>query len=136
MQELLAIAAQHNMKPSYVKYSHASYLHPLLQPAEYQSFPDEIAALRKHVGHLGNGGSAYQMGDSLHGLQWHVFVASEPNFVRRVSLAAPGDQGMDDAEQENSSGSPSDNSPPDSPTGAFHNTALLKVVNLKYQCVV
>lgn len=121
MQELLSIASQRSMKPAYVKYSHASYLHPLLQPAEYQCFPDEVAVLRKHVGHLGNGGSAYQLGDSLYGLQWHVFVVSQPSFVPTVSQ--PSDCGMTHAENESGNELHCDLSP-DTPTGAFYMHAV------------
>lgn len=35
-----------------------------------------MAFLEAHVGHLGGGGSAYVLGDALHGLQWHIYVAA------------------------------------------------------------
>lgn len=33
--------------------------------------------LRQHLGHLGDGGCAYVLGDLLAGLQWHVYVADD-----------------------------------------------------------
>jgi hypothetical protein len=48
-----------------------------VQPAPYHSFKDEVAFLQQHVGHIGGGGSAFVLGDALHGLQWHIYVASE-----------------------------------------------------------
>jgi ornithine decarboxylase/S-adenosylmethionine decarboxylase len=47
------------------------------QPAPYQAFEDEVAFLETHVGHMGGGGNAYVLGDALHGLRWHVYVATE-----------------------------------------------------------
>lgn len=125
MQELLRIAAQHKMKPAYVKYSHASYLHPMLQPAEYQTFPSEVGVLRKHVGHVGNGGSAYQLGDSLYGLQWNVFVASELSFV--PTLGCRSDCGMAVATPDEDSGHECPGyKAHDNPTGAFLLPCLLR----------
>ena len=119
MQELLRVAAQHSMKPGYVKYSHASYLHPMLQPVEYQTFPKEVEVLGQHIGHLGNGGSAYQLGDSLYGLQWHVFVAAEPSFVPTVAWPSDCELGTLRGSSEGSGlESPSVRSP-GTPTGDF-----------------
>lgn len=47
------------------------------QPAPYQAFEDEVAFLEAHVGHMGGGGNAYVLGDALHGLRWHIYVAAE-----------------------------------------------------------
>ncbi len=41
----------------------------------HTSFDDETEFLRQYFGQLGNGGSAYTLGDRFHGLQWHVYVA-------------------------------------------------------------
>lgn len=46
-----------------------------VQPFPHTSFEHEAFFLRKHFGHLGNGGSAYVLGDMFNGLQWHVYVA-------------------------------------------------------------
>jgi hypothetical protein len=46
--------------------------HP--QPFPHTSFEHEASFLRSHFGHLGNGGSAYVLGDMFNGLQWHVYV--------------------------------------------------------------
>jgi hypothetical protein len=45
------------------------------QPFPHTSFEHEAFFLRQHFGHLGNGGSAYVLGDMFNGLQWHVYVA-------------------------------------------------------------
>jgi hypothetical protein len=38
--------------------------------------------MRKHFAGLGNGGSAYVLGDMFNGLQWHVYVVdAEGEFV-------------------------------------------------------
>jgi S-adenosylmethionine decarboxylase proenzyme len=75
--ELLAMAAEHlGMTPRRCKYSRASFLFPEQQPAPYRDgFDVEARFLRSHFGHLGNGGSAYVLGDMFNGLQWHVFCA-------------------------------------------------------------
>lgn len=44
-----------------------------MQPAPYHAFSEEVAFLQSLVGHLGGG--AYVLGDALHGLQWHIYVA-------------------------------------------------------------
>lgn len=116
MQELLSIAFKHGLKAAFVKYSHASYLHPQLQPEEYQAFPNEVEMLRKHIGYLGNGGSAYQLGDSLYGLQWHVFVAAQPGFVPETMHPASSTGTFSDSDTQ----PPSERSPPDTPTGTSH----------------
>lgn len=62
----------------------------LAQPAPYQSFEHEVAFLEAHLGHLGGGGNAYVLGDALHGLRWHVYVASDggwPAAARRNAAA-------------------------------------------------
>lgn len=77
VQKLLEVARQVGMVPCYGKYSRASFLYPDLQPEEYKSFDGELEHLRMHLGHLGHGGSAFVLGDKLHGLQWHVYVVSD-----------------------------------------------------------
>lgn len=37
--------------------------------------PPVAARPLRPAGHLGNGGSAYVLGDMFNGLQWHVYVA-------------------------------------------------------------
>ena len=44
-----------------------------LQPAPYHAFSEEVKFLESHFGHLK--GSAYVLGDALHGLQWHIYAA-------------------------------------------------------------
>ena len=61
-----------------------------MQPDPYLSFEHEVAFLEAHLGHLGGGGNAYVLGDALHGLRWHVYVASDcgwPAAARRDSSA-------------------------------------------------
>jgi S-adenosylmethionine decarboxylase proenzyme len=74
---LLEMAAERlGMAPRRCKYSRASFLFPEQQPAPYSDgFDSEARFLRTHFGHLGNGGSAYVLGDMFNGLQWHVYVA-------------------------------------------------------------
>ncbi|GBF89555.1 S-adenosylmethionine decarboxylase [Raphidocelis subcapitata] len=74
---LLEMAAQRlGMEPRRCKYSRASFLFPEQQPTPYrEGFEGEARFLRSHFGHLGNGGSAYVLGDMFNGLQWHVYVA-------------------------------------------------------------
>lgn len=72
---LLEMAAQLSMLPRRCKYSRASFLFPEQQPFPHTSFEHEAFFLRQHFGHLGNGGSAYVLGDMFNGLQWHVYVA-------------------------------------------------------------
>ena len=74
LERVLEVAKEINMHPERCKYSRASFLYPDLQPALYQSFDAEIAHIRTHLGHISNGGSAFVLGDKLHGLQWHVYV--------------------------------------------------------------
>ncbi|CAL8465714.1 g5250 [Coccomyxa elongata] len=74
---LLELAASLDMRPLRFKYSRASFLFPMNQPAPYQAFEDEVAFLETYVGSLGGGGNAYVLGDALHGLRWHVYVAAE-----------------------------------------------------------
>jgi S-adenosylmethionine decarboxylase proenzyme len=58
----------------------------LPQHFPHTSFDDETDYLRQYFGHLGNGGSAYTMGDKFHGLQWHVYVADADG----IQYVAPG----------------------------------------------
>ena len=61
----------------------------VVQPAPYQAFEDEVAFLETYLGSLGGGGNAYVLGDSLHGLRWHVYVAAEHSrTITRHSAAA------------------------------------------------
>eukprot|EP00803_Ostreobium_quekettii_P000771 evm.model.scf_4442.2 EVM.evm.TU.scf_4442.2 scf_4442:3416-5458(+) len=48
------------------------------QPPPHSSFAEESAVLQKHFGCLGDGGSAYVLGDYCRGMQWHVFAAEDP----------------------------------------------------------
>ena len=48
-----------------------------LQPAPYHAFSEEVAFLETQFGQLN--GSAYVMGDALHGLQWHIYAAAAPS---------------------------------------------------------
>lgn len=73
--------------PCYGKYSRASFLYPDLQPEEYKSFDSELSYLRSHLGHIGNGGSAFVLGDKFHGLQWHLFVVSDETAALKTSGA-------------------------------------------------
>eukprot|EP00892_Ulva_mutabilis_P004067 jgi/Ulvmu1/2031/UM120_0027.1 len=76
LEKLLQVARKLGLVPCYAKYSRASFLYPDLQPEEYKSFESELDHLRTHLGHIGNGGSAFVLGDKLHGLQWHMFVVA------------------------------------------------------------
>lgn len=75
---MLTAAKQYaGVDPSKVKYSRASFLFPEKQPEPYQKFEDECDLLQstfEMYPHM-DARSAYVLGDSLHHLQWHVFVA-------------------------------------------------------------
>ena len=50
-----------------------------VQPGLYQSFASETEFLESFFGQLGGEGGSYVLGDSAHGLQWHIYVAdAEP----------------------------------------------------------
>lgn len=85
LQKLLQVARAHGLVPCYGKYSRASFLYPDLQPEEYKSFDSELGHLRAHLGHIGNGGSAFVLGDKFHGLQWHLFVITEDTAALKPS---------------------------------------------------
>ena len=57
-----------------------------LQPAPYHAFSEEVAFLETQFGQLN--GSAYVMGDALHGLQWHIYAAGAPERQTRCSRQA------------------------------------------------
>ena len=57
-----------------------------LQPAPYHAFSEEVKYLESHFGHLK--GSAYVLGDALHGLQWHIYAAGAPERQTRRSRQA------------------------------------------------
>ncbi len=57
-----------------------------VQPAPYHAFSEEVKYLESHFGHLK--GSAYVMGDALHGLQWHIYAAGAPERQTRRSCQA------------------------------------------------
>lgn len=78
---LLEFAAALGMEPRRCKFSRASFLFPDKQPAPHTSFDDETIFLRKYFGDLGNGGSAYVLGDKFQGLQWHIYVADADGIV-------------------------------------------------------
>eukprot|EP00775_Hariotina_reticulata_P009401 gene9401-9565_t len=78
---LLEMAAELAMTPRRCKYSRASFLFPEQQPFPHTSFEHEAYFLRQHFGHMGNGGSAYVLGDMFNGLQWHVYVADAAGAV-------------------------------------------------------
>lgn len=63
------------MKPRRVKYSRASFLFPEFQPSPHSSWDEEVAILQRHFHGLKGGPSAFQLGNRLQGLQWHVYVA-------------------------------------------------------------
>jgi hypothetical protein len=67
----------------------------LAQPAPYQSFEHEVAFLEAHLGHLGGGGNAYVLGDALHGLRWHVYVASDGGWLAAVRRNAAADHSIE-----------------------------------------
>eukprot|EP00878_Enallax_costatus_P003200 GHUV01003401.1.p1 GENE.GHUV01003401.1~~GHUV01003401.1.p1 ORF type:complete len:351 (+),score=113.88 GHUV01003401.1:1075-2127(+) len=58
----------------------------VLQPFPHTSFEHEAFFLRQHFGHLGNGGSAYVLGDMFNGLQWHVYVADANGVIYADAL--------------------------------------------------
>lgn len=75
---MLKVAKQYaDMEPCRVKYSRASFLFPEKQPEPYQKFEDECELLQSifEMYPRMDAKSAYVLGDSLHHLQWHVFVA-------------------------------------------------------------
>lgn len=85
---LVEMAGALDMEVERCKYSRASFLFPHLQPAPYQNFDDEVQFLRKHLGHIGNGGSAYVLGDKFQGLQWHMYVVdANPNTAKRPTYS-------------------------------------------------
>ena len=57
-----------------------------MQPAPYHAFSEEVAFLESQFGHLD--GSAYVLGDALHGLQWHIYAARAPERESRRSRQA------------------------------------------------
>lgn len=83
---LLEMAAELHMQPRRCKYSRASFLFPEQQPFPHTSFEHEAFFLRQHFGHLGNGGSAYVLGDMFNGLQWHVYVADANGVIYADAL--------------------------------------------------
>ena len=53
-----------------------------VQPGLYQSFASETEFLESFFGQMGGEGGSYVLGDSAHGLQWHIYVAdAEPGPV-------------------------------------------------------
>jgi len=76
VERLLEFAGALLMHLRRVKYTRASYKFPEVQPFPHQSFEQEIQYLDQHFSPvLGSKGSAYVLGDSQDGLQWHVYVA-------------------------------------------------------------
>jgi S-adenosylmethionine decarboxylase len=75
LQELLGSALSIGLKPDSVRYSRASFLFPKKQPPLYQCFEKETAFLQRCFPDLES--TAHVLGDSSHGLQWHVFSASQ-----------------------------------------------------------
>lgn len=73
---MLKMARDVGMEPTRVKYSRASFLFPESQPAPYHRFEHECDHLKELFSFLGKS-SAYVLGDSLAGMQWHVFVAGK-----------------------------------------------------------
>jgi hypothetical protein len=79
MQELLRSAHDLGLKPDSVRYSRASFLFPKKQPPLYRSFENESGYLRRCFPGLVS--TAHVLGDPSHGLQWHVFSATQaPKF--------------------------------------------------------
>ena len=61
----------------------------LLQPHIHGSFDQETALLRRVFAPMGGACSAYVLGDSYGGLQWHVFVADAGVSNPGIAAAAP-----------------------------------------------
>ena len=57
-----------------------------MQPAPYHAFSEEVAFLESQFGLLK--GSAYVLGDALHGLQWHIYAAGAPERQTRRARQA------------------------------------------------
>lgn len=72
---LIEAAAAVGLEPARAKYSRASFLFPEQQPAMHASFPEETSLLQSAFATMGGISGAYVLGDTLRGLQWHVFVA-------------------------------------------------------------
>eukprot|EP00271_Cylindrocystis_brebissonii_P000221 TRINITY_DN1025_c0_g1_i1.p1 TRINITY_DN1025_c0_g1~~TRINITY_DN1025_c0_g1_i1.p1 ORF type:complete len:960 (+),score=154.59 TRINITY_DN1025_c0_g1_i1:653-3532(+) len=86
---LLESAARLSLVPRRCKYTRGTFLFPDAQPAPYNSFAGETQLLEKHFGHLGGGGKAFVLGDTLRSPNWHVYVAdaaSASPVVREASL--------------------------------------------------
>uniref|UniRef100_A0A7S0RQX6 adenosylmethionine decarboxylase n=1 Tax=Pyramimonas obovata TaxID=1411642 RepID=A0A7S0RQX6_9CHLO len=76
VERLLEFANALQMSLRRVKYTRASYKYPEVQPFPHQSFEQEIQYLDEHFSTvLRSKGSAYVLGNSQDGLQWHVYVA-------------------------------------------------------------
>lgn len=86
--KLLEFAKEIGMEPCRVRYSRASFLFPEDQPNPHNAFDEETAVLQGYFWCLGNGGSAYVLGDYCKGLQWHVFIA-EDSSVAPMNLGNP-----------------------------------------------
>ena len=82
----------------YVRYSRASYLFPEFQPDMHRNWADEVRALKAFFCRdFGCNGNAYEMGDSIVGLRWHIFtiakekmLASAPHMSGSLSAADTG----------------------------------------------
>lgn len=85
---LLELAHSLGMEATRCKFTRASFLFPDQQPHPHNHFDDETVFLRKHFGHIGNGGSAYVLGDKFQGLQWHVYVVDgEPSSRKKPTYS-------------------------------------------------
>lgn len=76
---LIEMAAEMCMKPSRSKFTRASYLFPEQQHFPHTSFDDETVFMQDIFSKLGLAGERYVLGDDVNGLQWHVYLASNPN---------------------------------------------------------
>jgi S-adenosylmethionine decarboxylase len=67
------------MKVRRVKYTRGTFMFPAVQPYPHGSFADEVSYLEKYFGNLGDGGSAYVMGNTAKFPNWHVYTAADHN---------------------------------------------------------
>ena len=86
---IIALAKSHcGLDAAYVKYSRASYLFPDAQPEIHRSWNEEVRLLKKYFSsEFGCSGTAHVMGDSITGLQWHLFTIANENDDRERARA-------------------------------------------------
>jgi len=87
--ECVALAEELGLQVDRVRYSRASFLFPENQPLIYQDWNKEVDFLNQHFDGLPGGPSAYVLGDSQSGLQWHIYAADRTARSAQTLSRAP-----------------------------------------------